>query len=162
MYTAVTRHLGRVCERTAGTEPCVHSENILSGEAGDPSQQDAHGPQSFSLGSCTSKWEGLHGNCLIIFWGCFLRVRSQGCLQKAEGQSHAFIHCPMLGHSSTARSQRGKREGEDTELLLQEALLCELSFYLGTDVCVLDKIPLCKPRLSLEPEFLLPQPPSSG
>lgn len=120
------------------------------------------GPRSFSLGSCTSKWEGLHGNCLIIFWGCFLRVRSQGCLQKAEGQSHAFIHCPMLGHSSTARSQRGKREREDTELPLQEALLCELSFYLGADVCVLDKIPLCKPRLSLEPEFLLPQPPSSG
>lgn len=65
-----------------------------------------HGFQSFSRGAI--KGEGLHGNSLIIRWDHFLRMRSVGCPQPAEGQSHDCIHCPVLGHSSTARSQAGK------------------------------------------------------
>lgn len=105
--TAITRHLGHVCERMTGTRHGVHSENILGKERPADKMFQSHGSQSFSRG--TIKGEGHHGNSFIIFWDHVLRMRSEGCPRPAEGQSHDCICCPVSRHSSTVRSWAGKR-----------------------------------------------------
>lgn len=115
MYTAVTRHLGHVCE-TTGTWHCVHSENILSGKAGGPSQQDASNSHNSSLwSSCTRNREGLHGNCLIIFWGLLPQNEVTGLSLESRGPEPCLYTLPSV-RALLHSQESGKKEMGHTEL----------------------------------------------
>lgn len=93
--------------------PGVHSENILSGKAGEAgSRQNASNSHiSLNFAPEAIKGEGLHGNSLIICWDHFPRMRSEGCPQPTKDQSYNLIYSQVLGGIPPRPGARQERGG---------------------------------------------------